>query len=132
MKPDLDVEDDFMPEIDAPKKVPRILLIILLLVTVVAIYYYNQFKTLSQDPNKVGQQKVTALVEKIGKLIELPKGETPILATISDMGPLAGNPFFANAKLGYQVLFFAAARQAYLYDPEKNVIVEVASLNIGQ
>lgn len=113
----------------------KIVIILFLLVIIAAIaagIYYNKLRVLKQDPNKVVEEKIAILVEKVGKIIDLPKGEIPVIATISDTTPLANNPFFANAKIGYEVLMYTASRKAFLYDPSANIIVEVASLNIGK
>ncbi len=117
------------------QKPPRILLIlvlILLAVTAATIYFYIEARGLERNPDKVNQEKVASLVSKVGKLIDLPQGEVPSTATIIDPAPLAGNPFFAKAKAGDEVLFYAASRKAFLYNPAMNIVVEVATLNIGK
>jgi|CXWL01.1.fsa_nt_gi hypothetical protein len=96
------------------------------------VYLYMEYKTLTSDPSVVNQQKIEAVVAKVEKLIDLPTGELPTLATVTDTAQLSGQPFFANAEVGDQVLLYTTAQKAYLYSPSKNVIVEVASLNIGQ
>jgi heme/copper-type cytochrome/quinol oxidase subunit 2 len=110
-----------------------IVLIILVIAAGVAVaIYYNKIRVLKQDPNKVAQEKIIEVVSKVSKIIDLPTGETPVIATISDTTPLANNPFFANAKIGDEVLMYTVSRKAFLYDPKANIIVEVASLNIGK
>ncbi|MEQ1561505.1 MAG: hypothetical protein ABL899_02150 [Nitrospira sp.] len=110
----------------------KILIVLIVVAAVSGVFFYNKTRVLQQDPNKVNEAKIMALVEKVNKIIDLPKGETPVMATVSDLAPLAGNPFFAKAKVGDEVLLYPVARQAYLYNPGDNIIVEVASLNIGQ
>ena len=104
----------------------------LVLVALTALgYLFYEYRMLTQDPNLVNQRKIDEVVAKVDKLIGLPQGEIPTLATVSDTTELVGQPFFANAQTGDQVLLYTNARKAYLYSPSKNVIVEVASLNIG-
>ena len=109
------------------------ILVILLLVAIGAgSYFYLQFAELSKNPQKTAQQEVQELVSKVSKLIVLPEGETPTIATVSDPEKLKEQPFFANAKNGDKVLIYTNAKKAILYDPVNNKIVEVAPVNIGE
>lgn len=111
-----------------------VLLILFLLVVVAAgaaVYFYRQLSELKQDPQKVAQDEVDAVVERVGKIMVLPEGEQPTLATVAAPERLKDQPFFAKAKVGDKVLLYANARKAILYDPVANKIVEVAPINIG-
>lgn len=96
-----------------------------------ALYFYQKTSALKADPNSVAQKETEDLVAKVGKLILLPEGETPTIATVSDPSKLASQPFFAKSKIGDQVLLYQNARIAYLYDPTNNKILEVAPINLG-
>lgn len=76
-------------------------------------------------------EEITDIIERVGLLIDLPKGEVPTVATISDPEKLRDQPFFANAKVGDKVLLYTQARKAYLYDPERNKLIEVAPITAG-
>jgi hypothetical protein len=91
-------------------------------------YERNQ---LMQNPNAASEQKIREVVAKAEKLISLPEGELPTIIEVTNPDDLKAQPFFANAKAGNQVLLYANAQKAFLYDPTDNIIVEVASLNIG-
>lgn len=111
---------------------PIIVLAILILVLAGTTYYfYLQFKGLKQDPQKIAREETKALINKVSKLIVLPEGEEPTIATVSDPEKLKDQPFFAKAKKGDKVLIYTNARKAILYDPQNNRIVEVAPVNIG-
>ena len=97
----------------------------------IANYFYQQTRVLSQNPTTAAQQQVTSIVAEVGKLIVLPEGETPTVATVSDPNELKNQPFFANAKAGDIVLIYTNAKEAFLYDPTENKIVDVAPLNVG-
>lgn len=105
--------------------------ILVLGATATAGYFYKQFADLKKDPNKVTQDETNATIGAVGKLIVLPTGETPTLATVTDPEKLKDQPFFASAKTGYKVLIYTNAKKAILYDPAANKIVEVAPINIG-
>ena len=108
------------------------ILVVAVLASLGATYYfYNQLNKLRVNPQVAAQEEAAALVAKVGKLIVLPEGETPTVATVADPEALREQPFFANAKKGDKVLIYTNARKAILYDVENNKIVEVAPINIG-
>lgn len=75
-----------------------------------------------------GDQLSKILVE-IGKIMKLPEGEIPTMATISDIGKLKDQPFFQNGKNGDILLVFNKAGKAILYNPTDKKIVEVAPVS---
>ena len=95
-----------------------------------AYYFYDQASTLKKDPGKIAQEENSKLVAQVGKLIVLPPGETPTIATVADPSKLTDQAFFAKAKKGDKVLIYAGAKKAVLYSPESNKIVEIAPINI--
>jgi hypothetical protein len=109
-----------------------ILIFLIILAAIAAGYFYDKYNKLSLNEATISENAINDLVKKVGKIIDLPVGESPVMATITDTTPLADNPFFANAKVGDQVLLYTVSRKAFLYDPVANIVVEVASLNIGQ
>lgn len=117
------------------KKIGSLFILILLLLVVVsgalAIYFYWQWSELKANPQAAAQQEGDALVGRVSKLIVLPEGEAPTIATVTDPERLKEQPFFSNAKKGDKVLIYTNARKAILYDPVNNKIVEVAPVNIG-
>lgn len=78
------------------------------------------------------QSEASMLISQVGKLIDLPKDETPTIATITDISKLKDQPFFANAKNGDKVLIYTNAKKAILYRPSENRIIEVGAVNINQ
>lgn len=110
----------------------KIVAVLLAFALVFTIFFYNKVRNSQGGQNTVDQKKITELVTKVNKIIDLPQGESPSVAIISDLAPLAGNPFFSKAKVGDEVLLYPSARKVYLYNPDQNIIVEVAYLNIGK
>lgn len=96
-----------------------------------AVFFYNEYSVLKENPNKAAQEEINKLVAQVSKLIVLPDGETPTLATVSNPDRLKDQPFFAKAKTGDKVLIYTNSKKAILYNPETNKIVEVAPINIG-
>ena len=94
-------------------------------------YFYKQWSDLKQNPQKIFEQEVKDIVDMVGKILVLPEGEQPTVATVTDLERLKDQPFFAQAKIGDKVLIYTNARKAILYRQKENKIVEVAPLNIG-
>ena len=86
---------------------------------------------LLQNPKASATAEAAALVDKVGKLIQLPTTETPTIATVSDVSKLEGQAFFINAKNGDKVLIFAQTKEAILYRESINKIIQVAPVNLG-
>lgn len=76
-------------------------------------------------------EEINALLEKVGMLIELPQGETPTVATVSDKDKLKDQPFFANAQNGDKVIIYPNAKKAILYRPSINKLIDVAPVSFG-
>lgn len=91
----------------------------------------QQVKKLSSNPTLTAQQQNQDLISSIGKLTVLPSGETPTIATVTDITKLKDQPFFANAKNGDKVLIYTSAKKAYLYRPSTNKLINIAPVNIG-
>lgn len=100
-------------------------------------YYYNKYNNSQKEvkrlsnPQEAARTQVSDAIVKIGQLVDLPSGETPTLATVTDPSRLKDQAFFANAKVGDQVLIYTQAKRAILYRPSTNKIIEIAPVNIG-
>jgi hypothetical protein len=103
-------------------------------------FYYIQYKsaqkeiqtikTNSNTIQKTAAAQTQELIDKVGKLMELPK-ETPTIAVIVDASKLKNQPFFANGKNGDKILIYTAAGKAILYRESLNKIVDIAPVSIG-
>lgn len=108
--------------------------VVVVVAVAAAAYFYMQYaqaQKLLKNPNLVAQQQTDQLISAVGKLMELPKNETPTIATVSDVSKLKDQPFFALAKNGDKVLIYTNAKKAILYRPSENKIIDVAPVNIG-
>lgn len=66
------------------------------------------------------------LVQTIGVFMELPDGETPTLATVTDTEKLPALVFFSHAKTGDKVLIYQKAAKAILYRPTTKKIIDTS------
>lgn len=104
-------------------------------------YFYYQYQktnkelqTIKTDPStvqKAAEAEVKKLIAEVGKLIQLPEGEDPTVASITDIDKLKDQAFFAKAKNGDKVIIYTNAKKAILYDPNAHKIIDVAPINIG-
>ncbi len=106
----------------------KIILVIICVGALVAaivpsVYFYQKYQ-------KTQVRTVDEAKKAIGKLMVLPEGEEPTLATIADITKLEGQPFFSKAQNGDQILIYMTSRKAILYRPSLGKIIDVGPLAI--
>ncbi len=121
-------------------KVLMFIVLVLLIGSVAgSVYLYQKYTETQQKVEKLstvqGQQElnktqVQQLLSKMRTHILLPKDEDPVVATISDIKLLQSNPFYADAKNGDNVVVYAKAKKAFIYSPDKDVIINVGAFEI--
>lgn len=119
---------------EAPKQSRALSVIIVLAVLLclsigIAGYFYYQAK--HAPPAKNEADEVASLTKTLGAMMELPEGETPTLATVTDRDKLAEQPFFQKAENGDKVLIYTATGRAILYRPSTGKIVDVTTVNVN-
>jgi hypothetical protein len=100
----------------------------LLLIIFLAVYFLLAYRNNQADPNLAIQKETKALTDRIGHFMELPAGEQPTLATVTDQDKLKGQDFFAHAQNGDKLLVYPIARKAILYRPSIGKVIEVSNL----
>lgn len=70
-------------------------------------------------------EKNRPIAEKVGSMIQLPRDETPTIATVTDMTLLRDRPLFAHAKRGDKVLIYSASKKVVLYRESIGKIIEM-------
>ena len=100
----------------------------------ISIYYYHQYQKLKADPNAVAQEEMKTVTTEVSKIMELPQGEDPTVATVSDESKLKDQEFFQNAQDGRQDsdLYQCQRGIRILYRPSANKIINVAPLVMDQ
>lgn len=89
----------------------------------------SQLSKLNNDPVLVAKRQTDDILKKVGALMQLPTGETPTIANVSDADKARQQSnFFKDAQNNDKVLMYVNAKQAILYRPSTNKIVLVAPL----
>jgi hypothetical protein len=112
---------------------------IILIIAIVAfgwsfISYQNAKQEIAYltDPEakeELNQQEIAQVVAKVGRLMVLPEDEEPVVATITDAAALSEQQeFFKGATDGDKVVIYKS--KAVIYNPERNLIVNVGPVNI--
>ena len=97
---------------------------------VFAAYYYGLHKNTA--PSNKADEEVAMLVAQVGKLIDLPEGEIPTVATVADKTKLESQNFFKKSENGDKVLIYTESGRAFLYRPSTKKIVDVTVINVNE
>lgn len=100
-----------------------VLIIFVLLVSLLlflSTLYKNQMATKQKARAKAEQE----VVDKISKLLRLPN-ETPIFVTVFNEKDFENNDLFRKVKTGDKILIYLNSKQAVIYRPSTNQVIEV-------
>lgn len=102
-----------------------------------SFFYFKWQQASSSTPDDItetqeeSQEEIDKIVEKVGRLILLPEGETPTLVTIDDKDSITENlVFFRDAENGDKVLVYRQAKLAFLYRPSADKLINASSVNV--
>ena len=92
---------------------------------------YNSAKAKLHSPaaSSAAAKQISDTLSKVSKLVIVPRGETPSVATVSNAAKLSGQSFFQNAQNGDKVIVYTKAKEAILYRPSTNQIVTIAPVS---
>lgn len=107
----------------------KIVAIALVVLAVTAVWY---FMRAAQTPEEKAAQELAAAIVAVEKLMILPEGDEPVLATITDAAALiAQQPFFAGSINGDQLLLYPKNSKAIIYSPSRSVVVNAGPIETG-
>ncbi|HSX30131.1 MAG TPA: hypothetical protein VLE73_06240 [Candidatus Saccharimonadales bacterium] len=86
---------------------------------------------LRAQANQATANRPETIVGQVAKLIDLPKGETPTIATVQDKAKLKDQAFFANAQNGDKLLIYAQAKKAIIYRATDHRVINVGPIAIS-
>lgn len=94
-------------------------------------YFYHKYQALRNNPNADAMKASNMLAAQVGKHLDLPKGETPTIATVEDKNKLKNEAFFASAQNGDKLLIYATAKKAIIYRPSGDRIINVGPIAVN-
>lgn len=101
-------------------------IVLVLLLAGVAFYYYKQYKKVSISNS---ESEIDSIVRVMSSVIELPQGELPTLATVTDKEKVKDQSFFVKAENGDKVLIYTNSKKAYLFRPSTNRVIDMTTLS---
>jgi len=111
----------------------KLLLPIALVVISALIYPIVKEATKPPTPDEVklkeyekAKEQADVLSDTVAKQTEVPKDETPNVATINDVNALADQEFFKVAKNGDKLLIYEKAKMIVLYRPSEDRVIATA------
>lgn len=107
------------------------LLLIGLIGIILCIYFFFQYqhaKSLLKNPTAAVQEEGKQIVDIIRTVVDVPTDELPTIATVTDVGKLVEQPFFATARDGDKVLVFGKAHKVILYRPSTKKVINISNL----
>jgi len=107
------------------KASPAIVISSLLILVLISFGIYKTILLYKQSKS----EDVSIVLAEVRKLVDLPTGENPTIATVTDLKPLGSQEFFKDAHIGDKLLLFTKSKRAILYRPSTNKIIVVAPLN---
>lgn len=109
-----------------------VILLIIALVFMGIRYNAQQRKIeLLANPQAASEQQQSELVNKIGKIVELPKDESPLVVAVENAAKLKDQPFFVDAKDGDKVLVYSKSKLAVLYRPSTNKVIQASRVSLN-
>ncbi|MFZ3301264.1 MAG: hypothetical protein WA152_00950 [Microgenomates group bacterium] len=118
-------------------KIVKILIIILFLISFAVGFLYGIEKYrpdfINIPVNWFNQPiKEDSVIQKVEKLMDLPKDEIPAVTSLDNVEKLKNQQFFKKAVVGDKVIIYPNAKRAILYRPSENKIIEVGAVSINE
>lgn len=108
---------------------PWLLVIVLIGFALFMLVQYREATRKLQSPSPAAvTQQANDVIDKVSKLVVVPANETPTVVNVSNVEKLKDQAFFAKAKDGDKVVVYAKQKQAILYRPSTNQIVNISTV----
>jgi len=92
----------------------------------------NQLTSLDGQ-QELAKQEINQVLNKVRKHIQLPEDEEPVMATVVDAAALSQEQsFYKDANNGDRVIVYQKAQKAILYNPEKDIIINVGPVFLDE
>jgi hypothetical protein len=106
-------------------------MVIVLMFVVLGLVFEAGRWSVYQAPSELFQAgQANTILEKVGRLIQLPTGETPTIASINDAtSAKKAQPFLSNAQNGDILIIYARTSEAILYRSSTDKLIAVGAVD---
>lgn len=100
------------------------------------VHTKHQLEQLS-NPKTATESATQQLIDKVGKLVQLPSNETPIVASINNAASLRAQGgferyFYANAQNGDKLLIYTKNNLAIIYRPSTGKVISSGPYDLSK
>lgn len=109
-----------------------LVVVLTLVLVIVGAYQLGRSSVYRAHPELGSAEQANAILGEVSKLIQLPPGEQPTMATINDAtSAKKSQPFLGNAINGDILIVYPTTKEAILYRPSSNKLIAVGPVNSG-
>ena len=108
-----------------------VLAVLLVIFAVVAYSYYGKYQQ-AQVAAGIATDNSIPVKDRLAVLVELPQGEDPSVATVTDVSKIKDQIFFRNAQNGDNIVAYPNAKIAILFRPSTGKVVWMGPILEGQ
>lgn len=103
------------------------IVVLLIMLGVIFNLAHSKNDNASSSSSKSNQESIK-LSEQIGRYVQLPSGDTPILATVKDANKLKSQSpvFFKYVQNGDKILLYRKSSEAIVYRPSTKKVIVIA------
>lgn len=106
------------------------LVIVATVLIVGSAFLVGRYSVYQLHPELSDAERAQGVLIKVSKLIELPQGELPQMATIEDAASVkSAQPFLISAQNGDILIVYTQAQTALLYRPSLNKLIAVGPIS---
>lgn len=98
----------------------------------IVFFMVGRWSVYYTHPEFSGADQASAILAKVGAMMQLPTGENPTLATVRDAASAkATQPFLHNAENGDVLIVYPNAQLAIVYRPSTNKLIAIGPVDNG-
>ena len=121
----------FRPVIRLDRRAGILAAALLLGLCAVGAYQFGRASVYRHHPGLAETDQAAAILANVGRIIQLPVGEAPSIATIKDAAAARTlQPFLEPAQAGDVLIVYPGAQIALLYRPANNKLIAVGPVTI--
>lgn len=118
------------------KKSGKFILVVLVVMLVggsigFGAYALKKYQDVKKNPGSVVANNNKVLLDKLGKILQLPTGEDPQIASVSDKSKLGSDPFFRDVENNDYLIVYTKARRIIVYRESANKVINQGPFTIN-